>query len=362
MFVLSLDETLSISSLLRTVHSDSPVVQRVQSRMDAFLFNAVVGGNPVSLANATDDTTNPPSWLAGSTSARGMVAAAAESYSTWHSPIPKAAVKIEPEDWVWPSHSYDTQQPTERVTTTRSGPPEAPTEASSTESCSSSTGTSSEDASVPTFDFEPYHRVLYPAPNGLPASDDDADGSSPSAPAEPELARPWNRWPASPNDARAHDYQPAARPGRGSHGQVERVCFNCDARSSAAWRRSSLTPGKSLCNKCGLYERTHMKPRPHEAITRRDRDRERIRHRLSASPSTPYDLPHAAQTVPSQMRTELLPPAPGGMRARTRRESDAAEREVETDGEARRPRATVRGAARVPPMHENVKEPASATR
>ncbi|KAF8517200.1 hypothetical protein BU17DRAFT_31414, partial [Hysterangium stoloniferum] len=43
---------------------------------------------------------------------------------------------------------------------------------------------------------------------------------------------------------------------------IRRRCFNCHTPDSAAWRRSSMHPGKVLCNKCGLYERTHQKDRP----------------------------------------------------------------------------------------------------
>ncbi|KAJ7662553.1 hypothetical protein DFH06DRAFT_987423 [Mycena polygramma] len=43
---------------------------------------------------------------------------------------------------------------------------------------------------------------------------------------------------------------------------VRRRCFNCCATETSTWRRSSLSPGKVLCNKCGLYERTHQRMRP----------------------------------------------------------------------------------------------------
>ncbi|KAI9444521.1 hypothetical protein H4582DRAFT_1793891, partial [Lactarius indigo] len=43
---------------------------------------------------------------------------------------------------------------------------------------------------------------------------------------------------------------------------VRRWCFNCRAVETSTWRRSSLSPGKLLCNKCGLYERTHRVARP----------------------------------------------------------------------------------------------------
>ncbi|KAJ7463011.1 hypothetical protein FB451DRAFT_1043484 [Mycena latifolia] len=46
--------------------------------------------------------------------------------------------------------------------------------------------------------------------------------------------------------------------------RVRRRCFNCRMTDTSTWRRSSLTPGKVLCNKCGLFERTHSRPRPEQ--------------------------------------------------------------------------------------------------
>lgn len=43
---------------------------------------------------------------------------------------------------------------------------------------------------------------------------------------------------------------------------LRRRCFNCHTTEPPSWRRSTLTPGKIVCNKCGLYERTHLRPRP----------------------------------------------------------------------------------------------------
>ncbi|KAJ7720303.1 hypothetical protein DFH07DRAFT_688438, partial [Mycena maculata] len=43
---------------------------------------------------------------------------------------------------------------------------------------------------------------------------------------------------------------------------VRRWCFNCHARETTVWRRSNLSPSKILCNKCGVFERTHLRPRP----------------------------------------------------------------------------------------------------
>ncbi|KAJ7775465.1 hypothetical protein B0H16DRAFT_1756840 [Mycena metata] len=46
--------------------------------------------------------------------------------------------------------------------------------------------------------------------------------------------------------------------------RVRRRCFNCCTTETSTWRRSNLSPGKVLCNKCGLFERTHSRPRPEQ--------------------------------------------------------------------------------------------------
>ncbi|KAJ6474904.1 hypothetical protein C8R45DRAFT_834773, partial [Mycena sanguinolenta] len=46
--------------------------------------------------------------------------------------------------------------------------------------------------------------------------------------------------------------------------RVRRRCFNCCTTDTSTWRRSNLSPGKVLCNKCGLFERTHQRPRPEQ--------------------------------------------------------------------------------------------------
>ncbi|KAJ7451919.1 hypothetical protein FB451DRAFT_1524467, partial [Mycena latifolia] len=44
--------------------------------------------------------------------------------------------------------------------------------------------------------------------------------------------------------------------------RVRRRCFNCCMTETSTWRRANLSSGKVLCNKCGLFERTHSRPRP----------------------------------------------------------------------------------------------------
>jgi hypothetical protein len=51
--------------------------------------------------------------------------------------------------------------------------------------------------------------------------------------------------------------------------RLRRRCFNCKATETSTWRRSVLSPGKLLCNKCGLFERTHAIPRPKKFPRRR---------------------------------------------------------------------------------------------
>ncbi|KAJ7443699.1 hypothetical protein FB451DRAFT_1413534 [Mycena latifolia] len=46
--------------------------------------------------------------------------------------------------------------------------------------------------------------------------------------------------------------------------RVRRRCFNCCTTDTSTWRRSNLSPGKVLCNKCGLFERTHSRARPEQ--------------------------------------------------------------------------------------------------
>ncbi|KAJ7448318.1 hypothetical protein FB451DRAFT_956629, partial [Mycena latifolia] len=51
--------------------------------------------------------------------------------------------------------------------------------------------------------------------------------------------------------------------------RVQRRCFNCCTTDTSTWRRSHLSPGKVLCNKCGLFERAHARPRPEKFTHKR---------------------------------------------------------------------------------------------
>ncbi|KAK4683474.1 hypothetical protein P7C73_g6782, partial [Tremellales sp. Uapishka_1] len=47
--------------------------------------------------------------------------------------------------------------------------------------------------------------------------------------------------------------------------EIRRMCYNCSAKEPPSWRRSILNAGKILCNKCGIFEKTHKIPRPTQA-------------------------------------------------------------------------------------------------
>ena len=86
---------------------------------------------------------------------------------------------------------------------------------------------------------------------------------------------------------------------------IRRRCFNCCTTDTSTWRRSNLSPGKVLCNKCGLFERTHSRPRP-----------EQFPHKRGALASSnlrgrtpPTQLPSlAAATGPYQYHHSSLTP------------------------------------------------------
>jgi len=67
--------------------------------------------------------------------------------------------------------------------------------------------------------------------------------------------------------------------------RIRRRCFNCKATETSTWRRSVLSPGKLLCNKCGLFERTHAIPRPKKFPRRRTHSSKTVR-----APTTPSDM------------------------------------------------------------------------
>ncbi|KAH9847594.1 hypothetical protein C2E23DRAFT_871701 [Lenzites betulinus] len=98
-----------------------------------------------------------------------------------------------------------------------------------------------------------------------------ADESNPAAYGAPPHAVPLSTRSIRPTIVPSQSY-----PGQASYiiytddantklsDRVRRKCFNCRTTDTSTWRRSSLTPGKVLCNKCGLFERTHSRPRPEQ--------------------------------------------------------------------------------------------------
>ncbi|KAJ8094012.1 hypothetical protein PM082_009899 [Marasmius tenuissimus] len=88
--------------------------------------------------------------------------------------------------------------------------------------------------------------------------------------------------------------------------RVRRRCFNCGTIDTSTWRRSNLNPGKVLCNKCGLFERTHSRPRPEQFPHKRgpltgtmSQDR--------GSPLSPNSnaYPQSSPLVPSQGQSHI---------------------------------------------------------
>ncbi|KAJ6585805.1 hypothetical protein B0H19DRAFT_926461 [Mycena capillaripes] len=87
---------------------------------------------------------------------------------------------------------------------------------------------------------------------------------------------------------------------------VRRRCFNCCTTETSTWRRSNLSPGKVLCNKCGLFERTHSRPRPEQfphkrgplaASTLRARSPQGA---TNAQVSLPFLSPLHSRVIPTQ--------------------------------------------------------------
>lgn len=72
---------------------------------------------------------------------------------------------------------------------------------------------------------------------------------------------------------------------------LRRRCFNCHTTEPPSWRRSTLTPGKIVCNKCGLYERTHLRPRPLRFDELRAGNKARKQTTKTGSPKSTKVLP-----------------------------------------------------------------------
>jgi len=110
-------------------------------------------------------------------------------------------------------------------------------------------------------------RILaHPAARGIPV------GPSPShvVSARGEFTRPF---PRPGNDEISFTDEANTK----LSNRIRRRCFNCKATETSTWRRSVLSPGKLLCNKCGLFERTHAIPRPQKFPRRRTHNSKAVR-------------------------------------------------------------------------------------
>ncbi|KDR66129.1 hypothetical protein GALMADRAFT_148160 [Galerina marginata CBS 339.88] len=80
---------------------------------------------------------------------------------------------------------------------------------------------------------------------------------------------------------------------------IRRRCFNCCTTDTSTWRRSNLSPGKVLCNKCGLFERTHSRPRPDQFPHKRGPlSGQNLRGRTPPGSSSSNQLPPISSGAP----------------------------------------------------------------
>ncbi|KAI5118742.1 hypothetical protein M0805_008142 [Coniferiporia weirii] len=84
--------------------------------------------------------------------------------------------------------------------------------------------------------------------------------------------------------------------------RVRRRCFNCCTTDTSTWRRSSLNPGKVLCNKCGLFERTHSRPRPDQF------PHKRAPLQIPSHNPAQHDVSIHAQSGPAQTPSQVQSP------------------------------------------------------
>ncbi|KAI0751066.1 hypothetical protein C8Q80DRAFT_1217934 [Daedaleopsis nitida] len=82
---------------------------------------------------------------------------------------------------------------------------------------------------------------------------------------------------------------------------LRRRCFNCHTTEPPSWRRSTLNPGKIVCNKCGLYERTHLRPRPLRFDELRAGSKTRKQPKVNGSPKAAKMPPQMIKKEPSEM-------------------------------------------------------------
>ncbi|KAI9439500.1 hypothetical protein H4582DRAFT_1534086 [Lactarius indigo] len=107
--------------------------------------------------------------------------------------------------------------------------------------------------------------------------------------------------------------------------RIRRQCFNCHTTDTSTWRRSSLNPGKVLCNKCGVFERTHNRARPEQFPHKRG---PLATSSLKVRASPPQDggaLPHVDALPPHQYNHPSIAPLlsrTGDAHATSRGDSD----------------------------------------
>jgi GATA-binding protein len=87
---------------------------------------------------------------------------------------------------------------------------------------------------------------------------------------------------------------------------LRRRCFNCSQTEPPSWRRSTLNPGKIVCNKCGLYERTHLRPRPLRFDELRTGNKGRKKTTKGADGSAAAHAPVSPPAAPASVKQEPL--------------------------------------------------------
>lgn len=134
---------------------------------------------------------------------------------------------------------------------------------------------------------------------------------------------------------------------------MQRHCHNCHTREGPTWRKSVLFVGKivsldtglsaqtQLCNKCGIYERTHRRSRPLEedaklrrpAGSAKSKSKKKSRAKSSATKSTPKPKPkskprprrRAQQTASAGSSVQNEAPHAGPSRLRDEEEHTTAQ-------------------------------------
>ncbi|CAE6411848.1 hypothetical protein RSOLAG1IB_02633 [Rhizoctonia solani AG-1 IB] len=123
--------------------------------------------------------------------------------------------------------------------------------------------------SPPPTQYDPrYRQPSYPYPHPSSGYGQPPYAPGPGGPTvDPTIfkADPYGRpMPTSPPDSTRPDVQITYTDDSATKltQYLRRRCFNCRVTEPPGWRKSTLNPGKIVCNKCGLYERSHARPRP----------------------------------------------------------------------------------------------------